>query len=84
MEEEFKVVVKDIQAQQDKNLYLQDLIEKKEHDLTAKKKDLATAQKKIQELNKIIDDSKSHRKSTGSLTGKNEVTSSFKSDRKKR
>lgn len=67
-----------------KQMYYEDLLEAKEQDIRQRKTDLSNANKKIQELNRLIEDMKGNRKSTGSLNGKNDMTSSFRSERKQR
>ena len=67
MEDEFKQTLKESQSSYDKNLYLEDLIKKKDKDYENKQKELTTANKKIQELNKIIEEMKNQIKSSGNF-----------------
>jgi hypothetical protein len=65
-------------------MYYEDLIEKKDHDLRTKSKNLAIITKKMQELNKTVEELRANRKSSGSLNSRNDMTSSYRSDSKQR
>lgn len=84
LEEAFRELSKQNEMLQNRQLYLEDLIEKKDKDFKLKKEECKNANKKVNELNKVIDQMKGKRRSTGSLTGKHENNSSFISDRKQR
>lgn len=98
IEDAIKDLMRQNEVLHNKQLYLEDFIQKKEHDLGQKKAELTAALKKIQDLNKTIDDMKGihsiswhpaerfigHRKSTGSLQGRNDPSASFRSERKQR
>jgi len=70
LEEAVNQLIKQNDALQDKLLYYEDMNEKKDADLRAKKQDHKESLKKIHELKGIIEEMKNHRKSIGSLTGK--------------
>ena len=70
LEEAVNQLIKQNDALQDKLLYYEDMNEKKNADLRAKKQDHKESLKKIHELKGIIEEMKNHRKSIGSLTGK--------------
>lgn len=84
LEEAVNQLIKQNESLQDKLLYFEDLVEKKDHDLAVKKQECKESLKKIQDLKSALEEAKHSRKSTGSLTGRGDMTASFRSDRKQR
>jgi polyhydroxyalkanoate synthesis regulator phasin len=84
MEEGFSQIAKQNEGLKDKQMYYEDLLEKKDRDIHVKKSELAAANKKIQELNKQIEDIKNRRRSNSSMSLRNDTSSSIKTERKQR
>lgn len=76
-ENEMSQMVKQNESLQNKQMYYEDLLEKKDKEAKMKKSEITAANKKIQELNRQIEDLKSRRRSVGN-------TSSLGNERKKR
>ena len=84
LEDAVNQLIKQNDSLQNKIMYYEDLIEKKDHDLKSRKQEHKESQKKIQELKSKIEEMVNQRKSTGSLHGRGDMTASFRSDRKQR
>ncbi|CAI2361438.1 unnamed protein product [Moneuplotes crassus] len=82
LEEAVNQLIKQNESLQNKLLYYEDLIEKKNFDIKSRKQENKEAHKKIQELKVCVEEFKNSRKSLGSQTGRGDSTNSFKSDRK--
>lgn len=68
LEEAVNQLIKQNEGLQDKLLYYEDLIEKKDFDLKAKRRESKEANKKISDLKNALESLKSNRKSLGSAT----------------
>lgn len=77
LEDAIAELIKQNELLQNKQMYYEDLLEKKDSEVKS-------AQKKAQELSKQMKDIKSKRQSATSLGTKNDMQSSFRSDRKQR
>jgi hypothetical protein len=84
LEEAVNQLIKQNESLQDKLMYHEDLVEKKDHDLVVKKQEVKDARKAINDLKFALEESKNNRKSAGSLTGRGDMTASFRSERKQR